>query len=106
MPPPQSLPRWVPPQPAQANVPAQPGQPTQVATNIAGNLPVLGPTMQKLIVGGPVYGHHTLTRFFALHVAILPPLIVVLMIAHIAVFRRHGVTTPRSEEHTSELQSQ
>jgi ubiquinol-cytochrome c reductase cytochrome b subunit len=67
---------------------------TQVATNIAGNLPVLGPTMQKLIVGGPIYGHHTLTRFFALHVAILPPLIVVLMIAHIAVFRRHGVTTP------------
>lgn len=67
---------------------------TQVATNIAGNLPVMGPAMQKLIVGGPVYGHHTLTRFFALHVAILPPLIVILMIAHIAVFRRHGVTTP------------
>ncbi|MBI3465976.1 MAG: cytochrome b N-terminal domain-containing protein [Planctomycetes bacterium] len=67
---------------------------TQVATNIAGNLPGLGPMIQKIVVGGPVYGHHTLTRFFALHVAVLPPLIVVLMIAHIAVFRRHGVTTP------------
>jgi ubiquinol-cytochrome c reductase cytochrome b subunit len=67
---------------------------TQVATNIAGNLPVLGPSIQKLIVGGPVYGHHTLTRFFALHVAVLPALIVVLIIAHVAVFRRHGVTAP------------
>jgi len=71
---------------------------TQVATNIAGNLPVLGPWMQKIIVGGPVYGHHTLTRFFALHVAILPPLIVVLIIAHLAVFRRHGVTAPAGAE--------
>src|SRR3989304_4116999 len=66
----------------------------QVATNIAGNLPKIGPAIQKIVVGGPVYGHHTLTRFFALHVAILPPLIVLLMTAHIAVFRRHGVTTP------------
>jgi len=67
---------------------------TQVATNIAGNLPVLGPFMQKVIVGGPVYGHHTLTRFYTLHVAILPPLIIALIIAHLYVFRRHGVTTP------------
>jgi ubiquinol-cytochrome c reductase cytochrome b subunit len=68
---------------------------TQVATNIAGNLPVLGPFVQKFIVGGPAYGHHTLTRFYALHVGILPPLIIVLVILHVAVFRRHGVTTPR-----------
>jgi quinol-cytochrome oxidoreductase complex cytochrome b subunit/mono/diheme cytochrome c family protein len=67
---------------------------TQVATNIAGNLPVLGPWVQKIIVGGPVYGHHTLTRFFTLHVAVLPPLAIVLTIAHLTVFRRHGVTTP------------
>src|SRR5438552_2784343 len=50
--------------------------------------------MQKIIVGGPVYGHHTLTRFFTLHVAVLPPLAVVLIVAHITVFRRHGVTVP------------
>src|SRR5438132_13536654 len=71
---------------------------TQVATNIAGNLPVLGPWMQKIIVGGPVYGHHTLTRFFTLHVAVLPPLVVVLTIAHLTVFRRHGVTTPAATQ--------
>jgi ubiquinol-cytochrome c reductase cytochrome b subunit len=67
---------------------------TQVATNIAGNQPVIGPKLQKIIVGGPVYGHHTLTRFFTLHVGVLPALVMVLIIGHLTVFRRHGVTTP------------
>jgi ubiquinol-cytochrome c reductase cytochrome b subunit len=71
---------------------------TQVATNIAGNLPVIGPWQQKIIVGGPVYGHHTLTRFYTLHVGILPPLVILLTIAHLTVFRRHGVTTPRNAQ--------
>src|SRR5437588_407609 len=71
---------------------------TQVATNIAGNLPVLGAFLQKVVVGGPAYGHHTLTRFYALHVAILPPLVVVLVILHVAIFRRHGITTPKDAE--------
>ena len=65
---------------------------TQVATNIAGNQPVIGPWLQKIIVGGPTYGHHTLTRFYTLHVAILPPLVIVFIILHLVVFRRHGVT--------------
>jgi quinol-cytochrome oxidoreductase complex cytochrome b subunit/mono/diheme cytochrome c family protein len=73
---------------------------TQVATNIAGNLPVLGPWLQKVIVGGPEYGHHTLTRFYALHVGILPPLLIVFIIAHLAVFRRHGVTAPKTAQGT------
>jgi len=66
---------------------------TKVATNIAGSLPGIGAWVSKIIVGGPEYGNHTLTRFYALHVGILPPLIIVLLIAHVVVFRRHGVTT-------------
>jgi quinol-cytochrome oxidoreductase complex cytochrome b subunit/mono/diheme cytochrome c family protein len=72
---------------------------TQVATNIAGTLPVMGEFIQKIAVGGPEYGNATLTRFFALHVAILPPLVIVLIIAHIAIFRKHGVTTVEPEDH-------
>jgi ubiquinol-cytochrome c reductase cytochrome b subunit len=71
---------------------------TKVATNIAGSLPAVGAQVSKIIVGGPEYGNHTLTRFYALHVGILPPLVIVLIIAHIVVFRRHGVTTPRNAE--------
>jgi ubiquinol-cytochrome c reductase cytochrome b subunit len=74
---------------------------TQVATNIAGNLPVIGGWLQKVVVGGPTYGHHTLTRFYTLHVGILPALVIVLTIAHLAVFRRHGVTAPVAFELTA-----
>ena len=38
---------------------------TKVATSIAAITPLIGPEIQKLIVGGAEYGHHTLTRFFA-----------------------------------------
>jgi quinol-cytochrome oxidoreductase complex cytochrome b subunit/mono/diheme cytochrome c family protein len=71
---------------------------TQVATNIAGNMPGIGSWLQKIIVGGPAYGHNTLTRFYALHVAILPPLVILFVILHMVVFRRHGVTTPKDAE--------
>jgi ubiquinol-cytochrome c reductase cytochrome b subunit len=53
---------------------------------------VVGPQLQKIVVGGPTYGHHTLTRFYALHTAVLPPLVIVFIILHLMVFRRHGVT--------------
>src|SRR2546421_670328 len=72
---------------------------TRVATNIAGTLPLLGTFIQKFAVGGPEYGNATLTRFFALHVAILPPLLIVLLVMHIAVFRRHGITTVEPVDH-------
>jgi ubiquinol-cytochrome c reductase cytochrome b subunit len=67
---------------------------TQVATNIVGVTPVVGPQMQQLMQGGTSYGHHTLTRFFALHAGLLPALLIVFLAAHIAVFRRHGITVP------------
>jgi ubiquinol-cytochrome c reductase cytochrome b subunit len=65
---------------------------TKVATSIAAITPLIGPEIQKLIVGGAQYGHHTLTRFFALHAGVLPGLIIVLLTAHIYLFRRHGLT--------------
>src|ERR1043166_9058203 len=40
---------------------------TKVATNLVVAIPGIGPGLQKLIIGGPDYGHLTLTRFFALH---------------------------------------
>src|SRR6516165_7775663 len=49
---------------------------TRVATNLTSLTPVVGKEMQQLVVGGPDYGHHTLTRFFALHAGVLPALLV------------------------------
>jgi ubiquinol-cytochrome c reductase cytochrome b subunit len=65
---------------------------TKVATGIAGAAPGAGETMQQLAQGGNEYGNLTLTRFYGLHVLVLPALTVGLIVAHLALFRRHGVT--------------
>jgi len=65
---------------------------TQVATKLMTLVPVIGTKLQRLVVGGPSYGHHTLTRFFAMHAGVLPALLVGFLALHIAVFRRHGIT--------------
>jgi quinol-cytochrome oxidoreductase complex cytochrome b subunit/mono/diheme cytochrome c family protein len=71
---------------------------TRVATNIMGFLPIIGPFLQRIVVGGPDYGHQTLTHFYALHTGIIPPLLILVLVAHLAVFRRHGVTAPARAE--------
>jgi ubiquinol-cytochrome c reductase cytochrome b subunit len=64
---------------------------TIVATNLAGIVPFAGPSLQQLVVGGPDYGHHTLTRFFALHAGFLPATLVLFLVVHLALFRKHGL---------------
>ncbi len=70
---------------------------TNVATNLMTLVPVVGENLQRLVVGGANYGHHTLTRFFALHAGVLPGLLVVFLALHVAVFRRHGIKPPDDE---------
>ncbi|GAB4564075.1 MAG: hypothetical protein Tsb0020_13810 [Haliangiales bacterium] len=65
---------------------------TQVATGIAGGSPGIGPQLQQAVQGGNEYGNLTLTRFFAIHVFILPALLIGLVVLHVGLFRRHGVT--------------
>jgi ubiquinol-cytochrome c reductase cytochrome b subunit len=65
---------------------------TQVATNIMGIVPVIGPYLQRVLIGGTNYGHLTLTRFFALHAGLLPFMLMGLTAVHVYVFRRHGLT--------------
>src|SRR6185436_7125266 len=65
---------------------------TKVATNIMAITPLVGPAMQKMVVGGTDYGHHTLTRFFALHAGVLPGLVIFFIVGHIYLFRKHGLT--------------
>lgn len=44
----------------------------RVPLNLLGIVPVLGPTLQQVLLGGAEVGHHTLTRFLALHTTVLP----------------------------------
>jgi ubiquinol-cytochrome c reductase cytochrome b subunit len=66
---------------------------TQVATSIMGSMPG-GDAQQRLLQGGSQYGNLTITRFFALHVFVLPIALGALLGAHLALFRKHGVTPP------------
>lgn len=68
---------------------------TKVATSIAAVTPVIGADLQKLIIGGTEYGHHTLSRFFALHAGVLPGMILGLIGLHVYLFRRHGLTAKK-----------
>lgn len=66
---------------------------TQVATTLLGATPVVGEALQTLLQGGATYGNLTLTHFYSLHVFVLPSLLITLVLVHVALFRRHGVTT-------------
>ncbi|HEY6825649.1 MAG TPA: cytochrome b N-terminal domain-containing protein, partial [Gemmatimonadaceae bacterium] len=68
---------------------------TQVGTNIAGTTPIVGSTMVKLLRGGTQLGAATLARFFALHVLLLPMLLTMIVLLHLALVIRQGIA-PRT----------
>lgn len=70
---------------------------TGVATSLMSLVPFFGEQIQQLVVGGGEYGHHTLTRFFALHAGVLPGLLIAFLVLHIAIFRKHGIH-PKKED--------
>jgi len=63
-----------------------------VAANISDAVPGIGRLVKEMLLGGSEYNERTLSRFYVLHAAILPVTIVLLVIAHIAQIRMHGVT--------------
>ncbi|WP_165064172.1 cytochrome b N-terminal domain-containing protein [Paludisphaera rhizosphaerae] len=67
---------------------------TKVSTNIAGGAPVIGPYIKTVVVGGNEYGNQTVTRFYGLHVGILPVLLALTLGAHLALRYRHGLKPP------------
>jgi ubiquinol-cytochrome c reductase cytochrome b subunit len=70
---------------------------TQVAMSITAGTPG-GEHLQALLQGGPQTGNLTLTRFYAIHVLLLPATLVALIVGHVSLFRRHGVTPPPAAE--------
>jgi quinol-cytochrome oxidoreductase complex cytochrome b subunit/mono/diheme cytochrome c family protein len=67
---------------------------TRVATDIIATLPAIGRPLQYALQGGNEYGNLTLTRFYAIHVVILPVLLAGIVAGHVALFRRMGGITP------------
>jgi quinol-cytochrome oxidoreductase complex cytochrome b subunit len=65
---------------------------TKVGTDIAGTVPVVGHFLLVSLRGGEQISAATLGRFFDLHVLVLPAIIVVLLIGHFWMIRRHGIS--------------
>ncbi len=65
---------------------------TQVGINIGASAPILGPYIGDLLRGGPSLSGDTLTRFFAIHMLVLPALIVTLIGVHILLTNIQGVS--------------
>lgn len=67
---------------------------TAVGTNIAKQTPVVGAYASKVLKGGSDLGAATLTRFFALHVLVLPACLGGLVLVHLFLVVWHGISEP------------
>lgn len=63
-------------------------------TGLMAYLPFIGPPVRQILLGGDVVGGATLTRFFALHIAIVPGLLIILLVAHFWMIRKQGISRP------------
>jgi len=66
-----------------------------VGTNLVHYVPLLGNTLQDLLIGGDQIGQPTLLRFYALHVAVLPATVVIALSVHIWRVRKDGFAVQR-----------
>src|SRR5437016_4021446 len=67
---------------------------TSVTIQIAAGSPIIGGLLQAVLLGGPTLGPSTLQRFFAIHVFLLPGLLILLMYVHFRIIRRLGISEP------------
>lgn len=71
---------------------------TKVGTEIAGSVPVIGGFVLRLLRGGDEVTGATLTRFYGIHVAVLPLLTTFLLGLHLFLVQKHGMSVPPGVE--------
>ena len=67
---------------------------TVVGVNINGTGPLVGPFLNDFLYGGPDFNATTLSRFYAIHMLLLPGVIAALIGAHLWLVMKHGTTAP------------
>jgi ubiquinol-cytochrome c reductase cytochrome b subunit len=67
---------------------------TKVGASIAGEIPVVGPVQRRIMLGGEELTTITLSRFFTVHVFLLPLALAGLAGLHLLFFRRSGPAGP------------
>src|ERR1700758_3620445 len=69
-----------------------------VGTNLIAEVPFIGPLLQKLVRGGDQMGTLTISRFYVLHVFVLPGILIGFIVAHVFFFRKAGAAGPIKED--------
>lgn len=69
-----------------------------VGTNLIAEVPWIGSPLQELVRGGPQMGTLTVSRFYVLHVFVLPGLLIGFIVAHVFFFRKAGAAGPIKED--------
>lgn len=69
-----------------------------VGTNLVGDVPIIGGWLLRLMRGGSVMGALTLSRFYVLHLFIIPAMIFLFVAVHIFMFRKAGAAGPINED--------
>jgi quinol-cytochrome oxidoreductase complex cytochrome b subunit len=67
---------------------------TKVGTEITGAVPLVGRFLRRLLRGGDEVTGATLTRFYGIHVAVLPACATVLLGLHLMLVQKHGMSVP------------
>src|ERR1700719_815968 len=62
-----------------------------IAAPTASRVPLMGPAIVKLMLGGPIIAGATLSRFFALHVFVVPGLLIAFVAVHILMVLKLGI---------------
>jgi len=62
-----------------------------IGASIASRVPIMGPATVKLMLGGPIIAGATLSRFFALHVFVIPGLLIALVSLHLLMVLKLGI---------------
>ncbi|MFQ6045737.1 MAG: cytochrome bc complex cytochrome b subunit [Gemmatimonadales bacterium] len=70
---------------------------TRVGTEIIGVFPLIGDFVLRVARGGTDVSGATLTRFYAIHVALLPATAIVFLALHVYLVQKHGMSVPRAE---------
>ncbi len=77
---------------------------TAVATNILSEVPLIGSGLKTFLRAGSEMGTLTLSRFFMLHVFLIPALLVAAVAVHVSLFRKAGAAGPPvTEEERAKL---
>ena len=62
-----------------------------IGASIASRVPILGPAIVKLMLGGPIIAGATLSRFFTLHVFVIPGLLIGFVCLHLLMVLKLGI---------------